>query len=584
MNKSRSIGDDHVKSVFHALEQYYHLRRWPVDNPPGVIETAQFIWDKYPNIIKIKCKFQYRNPDQQNDLVITTHEDTVRINLYYTSKSGNIQPKNPGAKSFLNTYFKAPELQYSFNMHLEQCYSEFLSSMLELKGVDSEELSDVKKKRALKELHPEFTKENNQPRDSFLYALKEKCYSLLLESYNHYTKGFQHAFEMLLMLDETTIITRVKKNGVDVELFRPNLSDYNNIKIYKKGRHAVGIQSGEVGLTLRFKFESKPYSSIKIATSYELFKSLDDFESLILKKNEATLLMANQISESILVKPMNNTSNAVGKCNEAFTYYWMLKKFPSAIQADDSDFLNYLKEYLPALPKNTAQQIKNSSEQTALKIIEYLYKEHPQARLDGIQLVADIYVNDRLNTGDIKISIREQHGYLTEVFISLKALRSTNKKITTKNPGIGTILGPTFFNFSEALNNELAKQVAQAKHDFEAGIQCDHPSILVQLSKTVGTMLSTATQVQLRKGIENLLGKALTIITIYEQNKAYLLKHNKIETDITVYPNSPSDIQQTFIWNNNSEEISLRVKFSKGQHHGWSSIKFASEYIFIPNK
>ena len=55
-------------------------------------------------------------------------------------------------------------------------------------------------------------------------------------------------------------------------------------------------------------------------------------------------------------------------------------------------------------------------------------------------------------------------------------------------------------------------------------------------------------------------------------------EHSKIDSVITVHVKKPSPIQNTLAWNYDLETINLRVKFSRGQEHGWSSIKLASEY------
>lgn len=74
------------------------------------------------------------------------------------------------------------------------------------------------------------------------------------------------------------------------------------------------------------------------------------------------------------------------------------------------------------------------------------------------------------------------------------------------------------------------------------------------------------------------------IITAYEQNKAFYIEHHDITSDVRVLCNTPSKIQNTLLWNNGKEQISLRVKFSSGESHGWSSIKLSSEYLYTQIK
>lgn len=80
------------------------------------------------------------------------------------------------------------------------------------------------------------------------------------------------------MVDAVNIITRYGKedDDVQVEEFCPPHPTFKDIELYKIGKDSVGIKFGEVALTLRFKFESKPKSSIKLATSYHEFPEKQD--------------------------------------------------------------------------------------------------------------------------------------------------------------------------------------------------------------------------------------------------------------------------------------------------------------------
>jgi hypothetical protein len=576
MNQSRFLGDGHVSNVYRALDQKSKTGRWSNDIPLGVLETAKYLWNKFPNPSRIVCKFEHDNPDKHHDLTITWNNQTHFINLFQIQGNAQIQPKNLGAKSFLKKYFLAPELQCEFNSFFEEHYNDYLFNMVSAKGLLPETMETSKLKKLVSDLYPHFDDKGNLCRDEFLFALREHCYLLLLQTYNEYKEGFEHAFRTLLLVGETNIITRFYRNKVSVEEFRAEIAPYEEIKIYKKGRYSIGIQFGAISLLLRFKFENKPDSSIKLATSYEFFNDSHDFAAKIHNQNIKTLQNMDNIYENTHHVAKENTSNAVGKCHEAFAYYWMLKRYPDAIQTDDREPERYLRDYLPYLSKETALQIKESSAVTAEVIASYIWEKYRTTKIVSLQLVGDIYLSDRLNTGDLKISIRGDGDKITEVYLSLKALRSANQKITTKNPGIGTILGPTYFD----LVDDFSETINSVKREFEN--HQNHQTSLIRLSNEIGAILEGAPQENLRKGIENLLGKALMVITIYEQKRAYCLEHQNINTPIIVLRNTPSNIQNTFVWNYGSESLSLRVKFSRGQRYGWSPVKLVSEYGFTP--
>lgn len=111
-----------------------------------------------------------------------------------------------------------------------------------------------------------------------------------------------------------------------------------------------------------------------------------------------------------------------------------------------------------------------------------------------------------------------------------------------KNPGIGQILGPRYFGIGS-----LVLDVEDAKE-------------------------------QLRLGTAALLGKSTTVLTMYALNESFILEHTVIKDKIDVLPKEPSPIQTALRWNDDNEELALRVKFSASQQHGWSSLKLSCEY------
>lgn len=190
-------------------------------------------------------------------------------------------------------------------------------------------------------------------------------------------------------------------------------------------------------------------------------------------------------------------------------------------------------------------------------------------------MVPGSYIKNRLDTGDLKLTLKVNGNYEIES-ISLKAVArktKTGTSLTTKNPGIGTILGPTFFDIGD-----LNPIVAIVKERFEKK-ELNHKECQEVVAEELGRQLQHATQENLKRGIKNLLGEAMVAITFYRNNESVCIEHSEINTGIRVIPQKPSAIQTTLEWNKGDEIIRLRVKFSAGHHHGWSSLKLASEYL-----
>lgn len=99
-----------------------------------------------------------------------------------------------------------------------------------------------------------------------------------------------------------------------------------------------------------------------------------------------------------------------------------------------------------------------------------------------------------------------------------------------------------------------------------------------KISLKIGESLSCAPQENLKTGLKALLGSNTMIITFYGENDSLVIEYDEIEGKVDVFPSFPSKKQTTLKWNYNREEISLRVKFSRGQKYGWSTIKLSCDY------
>ncbi|WP_175639278.1 hypothetical protein [Metabacillus schmidteae] len=569
MKISRRIGDQHVVDVSSALNNYINNESIN-EYSETTRETVDYIVKLYPNIKSIINKFETEKPDFSPDLCLRLHSyEEVKVNLFYIKGNASIQPKNIGALSFLKKYFLSEELQHYFNDYFKNEYYNFLKVVVNKreKKTTYDNIQGIKKK--VKSYFPEFTKEIESNRQIFLFNLREYCFQLMKDEFNKGQTGIRNAFKVLLMSDSTNIITRYTKENkcLFVEEFKSDINFEKDIKIYKKGNYSIGIRCDKESLLLRFKFESSPVSSIKLATSYEQFPT----EKNILQFNKSTLIKFEEIINKHNKTKSQNISNAVGKCNEAMVYYQILKTKPEINQIEPQEFQIILEKYAPVITHSDLLNLKDASEITIKKLFEYLRKKYSQYIIDGIQLVPNNYIKDRLDTSDLKLILIVDNKYIEES-ISLKALTRKTNKITAKNPGIGQILSEQYFDIGS-----LTKVVNEVREKFLHEV-IDHTESLKEVSAVLGQRLSEANQGQLRKGVKALLGSSMIVITFYKQNDSVILEHGNVNSMITVFPKYPSPIQTTLRWNDNHEELSLRVKFSAGQAKGWSSLKLACEF------
>lgn len=568
----RVIGDKHVKQVYEALSlslQNHAYHQFPLT----VIKTVEFIMDLYPGIKVVSSKFDSPTPDQEKDLTLhLKNGQVIPVNLFQIKKGARIQQKNIGALSFLTKYFLSPDLQELFNKEYNKSYFKFLNNLVTFNLGEEHSLTEIKELRKYVCANfPDFsTSISNEARGTFLYSLRETCFNLLRDSYNQRSKGLHHAFELLLMSNEITIITKyggANKKDVSVEKLDLGNPDFNDIQLYKTGKHTVGIRFGEISFTLRFKFESAPKSSIKLAVSYGVFPPREVKERLNdITKNKIVNLITNH-KQSV----EKNNINAIGKCHEAISYYYFLKEYEDIKQAEEHECVKLLSRYYELIQPETLAEIFSSTATIIPVIKDFLDKKYTTYEIEEIELVPDSYLINKLDTGDIKLLLRVNGSYEIEK-ISLKAIAKKGSKVTTKNPGVGTILGEDYFNIGslQSINDEV-------KSKFESK-QLNHRKSLEAISNELGLQLLSGTQEQLKKGIESLLGDALMVVTFYKENVSIVKEHSKIDSEIVVLAQKPTAIQNTFRWNNNSEELSLRAKFSKSQSYGWSTIKFTSEY------
>lgn len=569
MKNPRKLGDKHVIEVHQAL--IFVLNKKSIGNfPKTVRETVNHITNLFPNIISVRSKFQAKNTNTAKDLTLTLDDNSVEhVNLFLIKRNARIQIKNLGAKSFFEKYFLAADTQEIFNIAFNKRYKDYLKELAKIKLKDISTLNQKELRHIISVDYPKFVPEIEIYRQKFLYHLREESFILLKDFYNERNKGFDFAYHSLFMTEDTTIITRYGKyeSSVTVENFSPSSPYFTAIEIYKSGRNSVGIKYGNIALTLRFKFESGPTSSVKLAVSYETFPSEAENEAA----NKRTVREMSTLIENHHSEGTKNQSNAIGKCHEAITYYYFLQYFPSVSQVEPNECVEQLIKYYQMVNSEVLKTLYHATSTIIPAIKNKLFEKYLDYEIESVELVPESYIENRLDTGDLKLTLRVNNAYEIES-ISLKAVAKKGSALTTKNPGIGTILGPTYFNIGD-----LTYKAAEVREKYLEG-RLNHRESLEEISNVLGVKLKEAPQYKLKRGIENLLGKAMMGITFYKNNESVCKEHSQIEKKIEIHTQTPSAIQNKLTWNLGNESINLRVKFSKSQKYGWSSIKLTSEY------
>lgn len=567
IKNQKKLGNSFVLDVAFQLNHYLiHNQYSPQQNSDLVLETTKYIVNMFPEYSEIISKFEFPNPDKHPDLKITISGIAKRINLFRINGGGNIQPKNLGAQSFFKTYFESEELQQKFNMHYSVLYEQYLGDIYQVifnkVGYSSSFKNELRR-------HVEKLKKSEKVKfhqRKLLFLLREYAFDLFKHEYNLKSPSIKKAFQTLLMEDEINIVSRtLKNNEIKIELFNPNIDFRNDVKLFKKGNGSIEIVVGDISLILRFKFESSPLTSIKLATGHsKVLKPAQEINNSFVSKFQDVIAGHSY-------KKKKNTSNAIGKCNEAIIYTQFIQMNPSIAQVDEKTPLDMIKNYMDIIPSKSLENLLLSSKVTWTKLIEFMNNKYPNNIITSIQLVPESYLKDRLDNSDMKIILYYESKYIEEG-ISLKAIKNNNNKITVKNPGAGTILEEQYFYIGS-----LRPLIAETKALYENNI-LNHTESLERVSEKLGDYLVNVNNNHLERGLKAILGTNPIAVTFYEMNDAIVLEHAEINSKIKVLKQTPSKIQTTLDWNNSMEKLTLRMKFSGGQNKGWTSLKLACEY------
>ena len=561
---SNEKGKQHVLNVDRALKAYLH-GNIAHTFPETIEKTKEFILSLYPNVTEVRNKYETNQSNEGSDLLLICEGGKkVLIELFTIIGNGVIQPKNLGAKSFLSKYFQALALQEQFNKEFQKHYLQFLRNIVQLR--EPVFLYDQEKnlKKAVKKHFPKFVNEINPLRRAFLFGIREAAFQGLIEQYN--SIGLEQAFSTLMQIDRVNVVTRTTKQGdfLSVDQLQTKIDMSQNIQLYKKGNDTIGIRIGEEALTLRFKFESSPTSSVKIATSFERFPQTNLQAVNKQSVREFEMKLSGHSS-----KVDKEDSNSVGKMNEAMVYYRLILNNPIIYQVEESTYHEFYEQYASNIKTETIQAINRSSVSAVERLTSYLKEKHGDYVLESIQLVPDSYLIDPLDTSDLRVVLKAKEQYIEE-FFSLKALKRRGNNSTMKNPGIGSILGEEYFDIGtlQPLVNEL-------KSRFKVG-EISYQEVTEIAANGLHRELSNASQSKLFRGLVAIFGKIAKLTIFYLENQSEIKEPPVFHGPFIVESKRTWNIV-TIRWDNAESYINLRVKQSGRQDGTWKSLKLSCE-------
>lgn len=568
--KQKNIGNDHVKEVKNALLQLMEGNDIEVNS--AAVSTAFYLFKKHPNIQFIQSKFDFANSDQHPDINLRVENIEIPYHLFKI-KSGVIQPRNLGGKSFLSNYFNETKLQEKFNSRSEQLLKYFYNSIL----VNADEYLSLKEMRKEIKLAG-ITFANNiqaqKARKNILFSLRENALEIFHALLNNGRKDkIISGLNDLLFSGEKMLITSEKKSRFLVLEKSHQFSYTDSINIYRKGNDSIGFTDGKISLIIRFKFESQPNSPIKLTTSLSDYEPVNRINTSLTTKFETTW------EDLISNAPIKTTSdpNSIGKVNEALIYHYFLKNQSTIISDEtknDARHIENLKNYGSKLSKQTLKKLNSTCKQAIeITLLPQIKTQYPNYSVSAISLTDEAYRLDIKDNSDIKILLNLNNSFFVkELGYSLKANAKSSSIPVLKNPGFGTILGPNYFRVGDTVNfsKELKKNFLEGKFN--------HTQVLEYANEYLANSLKSASIEQLKKGVSTIIGEVPTLHTFYEENSTKLSEVIRYEDDLNFKANCPTSINNSIFWNSDQEQLIMRVKFSGGHSKGWSSLKLACTY------
>lgn len=567
IKKQKKSGDQHTKDVAMYLEQLIQEQSSLSQEQHPATIVAQFLFTQFPKTSEVKTKFDFKRADHHADLYIYQDEHIYPIHLFFLKKNTTIQPKNPGAKSFLHKYFGLTESQHTFNALLDQARSKLFQDIAFHHGITDLYVSEATLKKSIHALQLDETILKAYRR-RFLEGIRDHCYSLLLKSLNEHQFDFFKGFKHLSMIEEYKVIFIEETSEIKLE--QQTIQSFESVHLLKKNNSSIHILVDDYELELRFKFESSLTSSIKLATKLSHTRELtNQFQQ---KTKQLNTKWLNAFEDSLHTHTLlthSNKSNAIGRCHEVLTLYQFIKHDPTIHLVDPTQVHQTLTAYYSYLEPNVLQQLIDSAHVTTSVLLQYLKSVYGQSQIEQVQLVSDSYVANKLETADILLTLRHEQT-LIELPLSLKALKAHNSVMTIKNPGAGTILSYQYFDVFD----EMQEFIARIKEKYLVGL-ISRQEVLSEVSNEITRHLSIASQTSLVSGLKKMIGTNLSIVSFYQSLTCSI--HPPIEVGGHIHVSQHSSTTTRLTWSNGNEYLNFRVKFSAGVSHGWSSLKLSCE-------
>lgn len=575
--RQKHSGNKHVEQVKDYLINL--INGVQVKPTSSAAATALYLYNKNSTIESVHSKFDFNNPDQHPDLILQLHNKKIPYHLFKLT-TGDIQPRNLGGKSFLAKYFNELYLQEKFNLRLEALYLAFFKRFIHQRD-EYQTLTEYRKEIRKQSITFSTNDEAREARNDFLFSLRENTIEIFQEVLNDKEKqSVTIGLNELLFNGEAMIISVEKGSTFTVYEKRCQFSLSDSLIVYRRGNDSIGFTDGKITLYIRFKFESQPDSPIKLVTSLTTHHPSSNLNNHLINKFESCW---NQLVHSASYVTSNDP-NSVGKVNEALIYHFLIQNQPSVIpdgNSTHSRHITNLKTYGANLKLDTLQKLRLASktavENTLLPVIKENYAEY---HIAAVSLTDDAYRLDIKDNSDIKVTLvplypHTSNALYKELCYSLKANAKSNSLPVVKNPGFGTILGADYFRIGET--DQVTKELKQL---FNEG-KLTRNEVLESANQYLATCLSKASIHSLKNGISTIIGEIPTLHTFYEENHATLSEVTTYRDDIIFIPNYPTKINNMLLWNHQKERLIMRVKFSAGESHGWSSLKLACTYKII---
>ncbi|MGI1807154.1 hypothetical protein ACRPK8_15665 [Exiguobacterium sp. TDN 0502] len=567
IKKQKFSGDEHTREVAMYLEQLIQEKSSLSEKQYPAIVVAQFLFTQFPKISEVKTKFDFERADHHADLYIYQDELIYPIHLFSLKKNATIQPKNPGAKSFLHKYFSLTEAQHTFNTLLDKARSNLFKDIAIHQGITDLYVSEVALKKSINALQLDESILKDY-RKRFLEGIRDHCYSLLLDSLNEHQSDFFKGFKHLSMIEEYKVV--FIEETYEIKLEQQTIQTFESVHLLKKNNSSIHILLDDYELELRFKFESSLTSSIKLATKLSHTCELtNQFQQKTRQLNTKWLSSFEDSLHTHTLLTHSNKSNAIGRCHEVLTLYQFIKHNPTIHLVDPTQVHHTLTAYYSYLESDVLQQLIESAHVTNSVLLRYLKDMYGQYQIEQIQLVSDSYIANKLETADILLTLRYEQN-LIELPLSLKALKVHNSVMTIKNPGAGTILSYQYFDVFD----EMQEFIARIKEKYLIG-SISRQEVLSEVSNEITKHLSIASQHALVSGLKKMIGTNLSIVSFYQNSTCSIHPPIEVGGQIHVSQHSPTTTRLT--WSDGNEYLNFRVKFSAGASRGWSSLKLSCE-------